>query len=1035
MSENETPFIDVTIKTPFTSGLTHTDGRTTPPPARLGDSELSLSGRERLADAFYEGATSPFTGSKVFDPTTGGISGQFKQSLDENERTTVEMLETKLAGVFDLRESFEFDPPEDVHFFLAAFADMDRAPLTKLLDTPSSVIPTDLRSLRPEILTAMNGSVLAEKLSALPTDTKAALCRHLQGEEADFRAAMKIVRTLDCLPTLQAEGKRPRGSLARAVAAEQMRKKPPREWTRIEWGQAIVGGWFAGLPDDVLKLCPGPVIRNNMENLKPLMMSLSHRAKSLIFEKMQVDFGGFGRLSSVDIETMGEMITDLSLQGLKNLDSAAVRSSIGALRTSREGMDTAQRLQIRRAIKDGHAGRRDRTLMKSLDSNVILANISGIGWHNLDEKSARSFARRIRESKDFAQASDFTTTSVRKMGSVFSGFPARLVRSMDNVQFGQLLNDGDLRGLHLNVEGSRAVMDRIRTEKSGTALTQTDLKNLGENVRGLRQSDVDAMNAGDLAKALNEMKETIGTAIGDMEPATVYSIIKKLESGAGGLAGNLETMGSALRNVPVQKLRAIPDADLGDLTGGTQRDFNCSDETCDELYGRVVGVIGRPGLRNPNMTVSVFTRLGRVMGGISHTDVRSLPPTRALLGIINHLLATGSLSDKDERTLAKKIMYRMGIFRTQTRQCTNNDIKMFGGLLKHFTPDELSSLCPSLCQDITKELGSRNLANVRKEHLRELAAYALNCLGKTVGELSSQDTTTMGELICGLPTERVRDVTSDAMEDTIYNVGRHCDVLDATERKVWMDQAMRKLGLTSANIASVSEVTLVQFGPLVSEFSDAMINNIPDVLDLIISNQETLSSVGADLVEVFSERKERLRQRDTAGFGGDVTSSERQARENRERRFYENLVQSFINTESTGRKKRSTGTLTCDDMQLLGSGVTAMTAAQISVMADDDFLDCASFLGSQTGWDADQLEALLAVALRSSTYGSSSGWTADHVYSVGIIAQSLSTSEITALSDLDIDAMYSIGRHDGWDVTQVRTTYLNTIFDMFGIGI
>ncbi|WAQ96787.1 STRC-like protein [Mya arenaria] len=122
-------------------------------------------------------------------------------------------------------------------------------------------------------------------------------------------------------------------------------------------------------------------------------------------------------------------------------------------------------------------------------------------------------------------------------------------------------------------------------------------------------------------------------------------------------------------------------------------------------------------------------------------------------------------------------------------------------------------------------------------------------------------------------------------------------------------------------------------------------------------------------------------------------------------------------------------------MQLLGSGVTAMTAAQISAMADDDFLDCASFLGSQTGWDADQLEALLAVALRSSTYGSSSGWTADHVYSVGIIAQSLSTSEITALSDLDIDAMYSIGRHDGWDVTQVRTTYLNTIFDMFGIGI
>jgi len=39
---------------------------------------------------------------------------------------------------------------------------------------------------------------------------------------------------------------------------------------------------------------------------------------------------------------------------------------------------------------------------------------------------------------------------------------------------------------------------------------------------------------------------------------------------------------------------------------------------------------------------------------------------------------------------------------------------------------------------------------------------------------------------------------------------------------------------------------------------------------------------------------------------------------------------------------------------------------------------------------------------------------------VGSIAQAMPHSEITALTDLDIDAMFSIGRHDGWEVMQVK---------------
>ena len=66
----------------------------------------------------------------------------------------------------------------------------------------------------------------------------------------------------------------------------------------------------------------------------------------------------------------------------------------------------------------------------------------------------------------------------------------------------------------------------------------------------------------------------------------------------------------------------------------------------------------------------------------------------------------------------------------------------------------------------------------------------------------------------------------------------------------------------------------------------------------------------------------------------------------------------------------------------------------------------------------------MCISFLLQTYGASNSWTATHVYAVGSIAQALTDSEITALTDLDIDAMFSIGRHDGWEVMQVLV--LNT---------
>jgi len=66
--------------------------------------------------------------------------------------------------------------------------------------------------------------------------------------------------------------------------------------------------------------------------------------------------------------------------------------------------------------------------------------------------------------------------------------------------------------------------------------------------------------------------------------------------------------------------------------------------------------------------------------------------------------------------------------------------------------------------------------------------------------------------------------------------------------------------------------------------------------------------------------------------------------------------------------------LSCDDMQLLGSGVTSMTTSELEAMTDSDFLDCASFLGGFSTWSDSQLQSLLTVATRSGVCKTSIDW-------------------------------------------------------------
>ena len=62
-----------------------------------------------------------------------------------------------------------------------------------------------------------------------------------------------------------------------------------------------------------------------MDKVTKLRECLDKDVQDMIFEKIKSDLGGFDKMGKEDIESMGDMVGQLSFKEMKNLDAATVR--------------------------------------------------------------------------------------------------------------------------------------------------------------------------------------------------------------------------------------------------------------------------------------------------------------------------------------------------------------------------------------------------------------------------------------------------------------------------------------------------------------------------------------------------------------------------------------------------------------------------------------------------------------------------------------------------------------------------------------
>ncbi|XP_069122945.1 otoancorin-like [Argopecten irradians] len=334
-------------------------------------------------------------------------------------------------------------------------------------------------------------------------------------------------------------------------------------------------------------------------------------------------------------------------------------------------------------------------------------------------------------------------------------------------------------------------------------------------------------------------------------------------------------------------------------------------------------------------------------------------------------------------------------------------------ILVRYTRTELLKYGSDLCWKIVDLLSHVDIYVVSRAQIQEAYQYSISCLGKSTGTLTADDLVSLGTMICGLSSLDYDRLSSQALEDFIKQLQRDCP-LTYDERVALTSKYVAAKGLTNGTGIRSSDISrLATLFPL-----------LPSSVLSAISDEVLLAEAGT-LLDELKEQEKFEESRKQSGLSSDISDGDRTAFESAKRLLYETIataLQSSANTAAR-RRKRSTASLTCSDLQTLQkSGLSALSTTQLTSLADEDFVDCVEILGAVIDFSEEQETSLLNVAMRTTVWGEPSTWSTDNVYNAGVICQAMSETQITSLT-FNLDAVSRLGEFDGWTSVKKKAVF------------
>jgi len=140
-----------------------------------------------------------------------------------------------------------------------------------------------------------------------------------------------------------------------------------------------------------------------------------------------------------------------------------------------------------------------------------------------------------------------------------------------------------------------------------------------------------------------------------------------------------------------------------------------------------------------------------------------------------------------------------------------------------------------------------------------------------------------------------------------------------------------------------------------------------------------------------------------------------------------------VSTAAAGRKKRqsSSYTFTCTDLTTMGSGISSLTAAQLSTLSTSNFSSCQTLIGlASNSWSSSQLAVLAATAI--SLYTSPSQISDANIAALNSVLLGFTQTQLSQLVFTSTTSISALGALSGWSSAQLSglstplTNYINT---------
>ncbi|XP_071326560.1 otoancorin [Trachinotus anak] len=311
-------------------------------------------------------------------------------------------------------------------------------------------------------------------------------------------------------------------------------------------------------------------------------------------------------------------------------------------------------------------------------------------------------------------------------------------------------------------------------------------------------------------------------------------------------------------------------------------------------------------------------------------------------------------------------------------------------LLLHLPPAEVKDLPDSVCPVFLDKMEVANLSSLplRAPSRPALTKKALHCLanGTDLSKLTSENMSTLGQLLCELSASQLRLMAPDVINSTLQSMasclhipqGHRADLIQLVNR-------------TFGNPSDWSAETMETLGPLLllDDNVTSALPNKPWMRDVLYFLRPRLSHVSGALRKKFF----------------DLTTTTTTSNEGRRKR------EANSNTATN-----SDQTPTVEMIEQLGMDNVYWSAAQLGKMSNETFLATVEILGATSGYSADQLAVLSKKATEA--FGPVSQMTESVVMQMGCITQGFPDADLERLP-FSLDTVEKIA-HCGWNDSQME---------------